>query len=563
MSVNRVKDFSNGEQLLSSDLAQAFEAALDKAGAALSYALGIDSMQSAEDPLQFSVDGSSNVTIGGPNQRCILAGRQCDEINAQTFSYGSTLPANATGSPRVDVIYSAPAEPTTGAVLDNIEIGIGSFDTAMIGYKQQGVAFEYVPQGGTPTAGYVPVLQVTVPASSGTIVAADLLLLLPTAARALTKALDLPFISVPSYPGFDPTGATDSYPAFAAAFADAQATGINRVLFYGTPAIGTSLVAFSAMTLEGTGGFSGCSIKQLGNATILTSSGSPTFNVTLTGFSFFGRPGATGGRPVDLTNVAGVCFENGGCFEYWNAARLTGCTAIRWFNWNCDNNVADGARFDTCTNAEFTACRFDTNGGNGAVITGSYSALTEVDFTFTGGGSVNNNQNTLGNGIFLDQWVCGVHFNGFDMGRQVPGGTTPQLYGLVLVGDNDFITAQGCPMFGNATAPIHIISPFGPNCVFQGNPGLNPWVNQTSFANPAIPATNVPLQNPFGDDATLNLQLGSSTTLDYQVEIGGVGGTFVSLIGVVSSGRYNVPLRCGQRFKIVYPSGAPTVDWLV
>lgn len=585
---NRNTHIFAGYVLGATDLLNLAEVPLDQVGILSEFFTGaISGMNSVSNPVVAQLDGFGNVEIGHTDgQQCILpnaAGvpRLVQEISLYTHG----IPANSSGSDRIDVIYGqainedvdetscsveTPASPTTfytatlisgstytltpvSAAVGGIEPGVVNFiaRTATFGYQQG------TPGGGQPSvpAGYVPIVAITVPASGGTITASDLQMIIPPFPLALLGALQkyLPFIIVT---GADPTATVDSYPQLQAAINLAQALGIGWVIVPpGMYLCSSQLVVSASLRFSGSG--SGITTILQGTATNSVFAATSISNLTIDNIGFSGFLGGTlGGIPILLTNVTNCSFDSVTISGFWTPVQLAGGSNYVWRNVEIYGCVAAGLELNNFgSNGKFTDCTFSRNGGNGVRITGEGPGSAGLRCTFSGCTIINNNKAAIGAaGLELDQYVAGVKVIGCDLGPGVNDPSDTQLYAVQLQGNNDHITLVSNEMRGNATAPINVLGTIGPHCEFSDNPGFNPQSSLPGFASPSMPVTNTPLQNPFGSDALVWFDPTGST----------VASVVCGTITVTSPTEpFLIPVLKGQSITVQYSGGTPTWDWQV
>lgn len=561
MSIRQLPDWTNGEQLTSGDLARGIETALDKAGEALSYLVGITSMQDKAQPLQWSVDAFNNVTIGGSNQRCVLGGRECDEIGAGTFP----VPINSTGSARVDTIYGIACETPTGGNSREVKIGSSSVITVSVPDLQQNVSWTLVPQGGTlpslPTgatgAAWVAVLQITVPASSGIggVTAGDLKLLLQTGSQALT----LPFINLDAYPGRDVLGATPNAVILQQAYADAVTLGISEIRFSGKLLCEAQITPADNIALVGGGSLS-CQIIQ-GTATNHVFVATTGQGLEFRGFAvigYTGGGGSTSGHAFSFTNVNVLKMSDIDVSTIQASVFLSGCTDLRWYSVYIHDVPVVGLFATSCFLGNFFDCDFSNCGTEGVLCTGTNNSGAGWHWKFYGGRAVQNNAfSGGGSGFYIDTGLGGFEFYGFAFGNIAAANpaVNPQQYGLILFGGNDYVKCFGCGMIGNATGPVQIGGTIGAHVVFRDCPGYNPIGTFTGGGAPTMPSSGVPLPNPYGAGAMVYVSPSGATITNIQVGAGTVATSPTAMTPVW------VP--AGLAITINYSSGPPTWVWTV
>jgi hypothetical protein len=177
----------------SSDFLQDNDAARNLAGEAITMMLGVTNALpqpgSSYQPLSVALSSTGlTLTLGGIGQAVICQQRICDTISQQTL----TIPSNATGNPRVDLIAISYNQGQVNPTSREMEALNGSKTNVTIYQISETISAQYVT--GTTSApavpsGYVGFATVTVPNGATTASAATVAYLFPTMA-ALFAAVD-------------------------------------------------------------------------------------------------------------------------------------------------------------------------------------------------------------------------------------------------------------------------------------------------------------------------------------------------------------------------------------
>ena len=125
--------------------------------------------------------------------------------------------------------------------------------------------------------------------------------------------------------------------------------------------------------------------------------------------------------------------------------------------------------------------------------------------------------------------------------------TDSQKYGINVGGGGDHYWIENNDVEGNATAGINDAGTLYHRRV-ANNPGYNPV---GALGPPAMPATGVAVQNPYGIDCTVYINANGATITS--IDVGGSG------TGLTGDGAYRVAAI--QTIRLNYAGGPPTWQW--
>lgn len=173
------------------------EAALDLSGALPDVLLGTQDLQAGDQPLLVAVGANNVVTVGGPNQQCVLRQRVVNESFATSF----IIPINTGGTARQDAIIGQPIEGLGFPYATKVRNSDRSISNFTANRTMQGATYQYV-QGPAPLvpSGFALIAYVNVP-NGRSLIQSDVVVQLPTFTSLVNSLIASAVAALPAAPG--------------------------------------------------------------------------------------------------------------------------------------------------------------------------------------------------------------------------------------------------------------------------------------------------------------------------------------------------------------------------